>query len=396
MSTKFVVLSGFLGAGKTTTMTVAADQLRAVGQRVAVITNDQGVDLVDTAFAANGSADVGEVTGGCFCCRFEDLLAVMSQLIHRISPDVIIAESVGSCTDLTATVVRPLTALHGDEFVTAPMTTVVDPIRYLRMLPDLDRGDDGTDIAYLYRKQLEDAAVIGVNKADLLADDEIQLVVESLARRFPRAEVVTYSAATGRLTGLLDAWAGRHTADDGNLDLDYQRYGTAEARLAWLDRTLDLQALRHPFDPAAWARTFLTAMAHASRDKAHLIGHVKLMFQDTASGLLTKASLIDSSQSGVVDLAGATTSSAGRLVLNARVACEPEQLERLADESTAVADQDQDVRSTPAGQRSFKPGQPRPTHRMLAGDTTGQRHHLPPAPLSSSTRHGSGKGRVAP
>ncbi|GIG90663.1 GTP-binding protein [Plantactinospora endophytica] len=372
MSTRFVVLSGFLGAGKTTTMTAAADQLRTAGQRVAVVTNDQGVDLVDTAFAAKGSGNVGEVTGGCFCCRFEDLLTVMSQLIRRTSPDVIIAESVGSCTDLTATVVRPLTALYGDEFVTAPMTTVVDPIRYLRLLPDLDRGEHGTDIAYLYRKQLEDAAVIAVNKTDLLAPDEIHTVVESLTHRFPHAEVVTYSAATGQLTPLLDTWTRQHTADDADLDIDYQRYGTAEARLAWLDRTLDLQAAHRPFDPTAWIRTFLAAMARGSREEGHLVGHVKLMFQDATSGAMTKASLIDSGQPCAVDLAGTPTSSGGRAVLNARVACEPEQLERLADTAAQEADQDQGVRSRPASQRSFKPGQPRPTHRMLVGNATGQ------------------------
>ncbi|MEU7751359.1 GTP-binding protein [Micromonospora sp. NPDC049101] len=368
MSTRFIVLSGFLGAGKTTTMTTAAQQLRAAGHRVAVITNDQGVELVDTAVAAEGLAGVGEVTGGCFCCRFEDLLAVMSQLIRRQDADVIIAESVGSCTDLTATVVRPLAALHGDDFSIAPMTTVVDPIRYLRLLPDLDRGDSGSDLTYLYRKQLEDAAVIGVNKIDLLAADEVDTVVTSLTRRFPQAEVVTYSASTQQVAPLLDCWTRDHTADSDDLDVDYQRYGAAEARLAWLDQTLDLKTPSSPFEPAAWMRTVLQALARGCRAEEHMIGHVKLMFQDAASGTLTKASLIDYDRPSAVDLAGAATSLGGRAVLNARVACEPAQLEHLASDTVAEADQAWGVQSRLISQRSFKPGQPEPTHRMLVGN----------------------------
>src|SRR5262249_20109987 len=106
---RFIPLGGFLGAGKTTTMLAAARLLERRGERVSLITNDQGADLVDTQLArAAGFAGVGEITGGCFCCRFDDLADVVRRLSDQVNPTVVIAEAVGSCTDLQSTVVRPL------------------------------------------------------------------------------------------------------------------------------------------------------------------------------------------------------------------------------------------------------------------------------------------------
>jgi G3E family GTPase len=365
---RFIALGGFLGAGKTTTMVAAARQLRAAGKRVVVVTNDQGTELVDTALAARGldGAGAGEVTGGCFCCRFEDLVAVTTRLVEQENADVVIAESVGSCTDLTATVIRPLIALHGASFTVAPLTTILDPIRYLRLLPELDRGDSGHDVAYLYRKQLEDAAIIGVNKMDLLEEDEVAEVASSLSARFPQAEVVPYSAAGLRVGPLLDLWSRQHDSD-ADLALDYRRYGVAEAGLAWLNQTFDAEAAGGGFVPTAWARTALEAMARSCRDGGFTVGHIKVTVTDAETGSLTKAGLIDADGVPSVDLAQAAAVSRGRAVVNARVECEPAELERLVAAAVREADEVHGVRSVTAGQRSFKPGQPRPTHRILVG-----------------------------
>src|SRR5690242_17672576 len=116
----FVPLTGFLGAGKTTTMTTTALALQERGHRVAVITNDQGVELVDTKLVRSKLDSVAEVTGGCFCCRFEDLVEAVVGLVASDDVDTVIAEAVGSCTDLQATVVRPLRRYYGERMVVAP------------------------------------------------------------------------------------------------------------------------------------------------------------------------------------------------------------------------------------------------------------------------------------
>jgi G3E family GTPase len=93
------LVGGFLGAGKTTLILKAARILEARGVRVAAVLNDQGDDLVDTALARQSGTPADQVSGGCFCCRFPDLVDALERLAaHR--PDVIFAEAVGSCTDL--------------------------------------------------------------------------------------------------------------------------------------------------------------------------------------------------------------------------------------------------------------------------------------------------------
>ena len=67
---RYIMVGGFLGAGKTTAILRLAEMLRDDGQRVGLITNDQSVNLVDTAVLAAHGFPVEEITGGCFCCRF--------------------------------------------------------------------------------------------------------------------------------------------------------------------------------------------------------------------------------------------------------------------------------------------------------------------------------------
>ena len=95
----FALVGGFLGSGKTTLILRAAALLREQGLRVAVITNDQDSGLVDTKLSEAQELRTGEVAGGCFCCRFSELLDAAEQLT-AFRPDVIFAEPVGSCVDI--------------------------------------------------------------------------------------------------------------------------------------------------------------------------------------------------------------------------------------------------------------------------------------------------------
>src|ERR1700690_929168 len=103
---RLVLVGGFLGAGKTTLILAGARQLAATGKKVALIMNDQDGELVDTRYARSEHFETAEVTGGCFCCRFSDLLDRAKEL-RALNPDVIFAEPVGSCIDLSATILQP-------------------------------------------------------------------------------------------------------------------------------------------------------------------------------------------------------------------------------------------------------------------------------------------------
>ena len=131
---RFIMLGGFLGAGKTTSLMRLAAHLQGLGKNVGVITNDQAEGLVDSALAEQMNLPVREIAGGCFCCNSESLVDALERLEKETQPDVFIAEPVGSCTDLMATVSVPLKQVYQKDFAYAPYSVVIDPYRALQTL----------------------------------------------------------------------------------------------------------------------------------------------------------------------------------------------------------------------------------------------------------------------
>ena len=122
-----ILVGGFLGAGKTTLLLAAGSRLRAAGKRVGLILNDQGGELVDTRLAETAGFAAREITGGCFCCRFSEFVRAAGSFAPGEAPEFILAEPVGSCTDLAATILQPLRRYYGDRYKPAPLTVLADP-----------------------------------------------------------------------------------------------------------------------------------------------------------------------------------------------------------------------------------------------------------------------------
>ena len=217
-----IPLGGFLGAGKTTLILSASRLLQARGLKPAAILNDQGADLVDTRYVRENGIEAGQVSGGCFCCRFSDLIE-SAEMLRAYSPDVIFAEAVGSCTDISATTLQPLKLHHSHEFRLAPYSVLVDPAQ----AEALTAQDADADLAFLFRKQIEEADLVCFTKSDL----------HSTFPSLPAASVRYLSPFTGEGVA---AWLDEILAgeiDPGNklLEIDYERYARAEASLAWLN-----------------------------------------------------------------------------------------------------------------------------------------------------------------
>src|SRR5258708_22158517 len=152
---------------------------------------------------------------------------------------VILAEPVGSCTDLAATVVLPLERMYQARFTLAPLTIAADARRLL----DFVRQDGvralHDDITYLFAKQIEEAELLLLNKCDLLPESGLTFLRNWLLAYLPGVQVLPVSGRTGE--GLA-AWVERFLDPPTSqaqphqvLDLDYTRYGRAEARLGWLN-----------------------------------------------------------------------------------------------------------------------------------------------------------------
>src|SRR2546425_288265 len=221
---RFIMVAGFLWAGKTTTIARLARFYTSRGQKVGLVTNDQAQDLVDTHNLREQGFPVEEVAGACFCCKFDDLLASVEALQVSQRPDVILAEPVGSCTDLVATVVQPLKDLYGDRFSVAPYAVLFKPSHGLKILRN-EEGGFSAKAAYIFRKQLEEADAILINRIDELKPDAVEELTGLVAEQYPGTTVLRVSAKTGAgfaaLTELLDQEGqfGRKI-----LDIDYDIY----------------------------------------------------------------------------------------------------------------------------------------------------------------------------
>src|SRR5438105_5602415 len=182
---RYIMIGGFLGAGKTTAVARLAQYLSEQHLRVGLITNDQGSELVDTAMLRSRGFATEEIPGGCFCCRFNSLVEAANKLTAATRPDVFIAEPVGSCTDLVATVTYPLRRIYGDAFCIAPLSVLVDPVRALRVFGIESGGKFSEKVLYIYRKQLEEADIIVIGKTDLLDAARREALRGALASEFP-------------------------------------------------------------------------------------------------------------------------------------------------------------------------------------------------------------------
>lgn len=350
-----MIVGGFLGAGKTTTILALARALEAAGRTFGIVTNDQGSDLVDTHFLRSHDLVVNEVTGGCFCCNFDQFAGALAAYGPEV--DVILAEPVGSCTDLVATLFRPLRSEQTRRFELAPLAVVVDPRRARKYI----RGAGSPEINYLFGKQAEEADLLLLNKTDTLDRREVDELREELGRRFPGRSVAPVSATTGEGIAEIIELLGKVSHRDAPLEISYDRYGESEAALGWLNlraRIDDASAL----DPNELAVDVLRRIGAACRERSWEIAHAKIYL---VGGLdHTKASLVDETAAPTVDDAIASRPESLSLVLNARVAAPPADLEREA--TTAIREALSGPRLTVESSSAFAPAYPTPTHRIDA------------------------------
>jgi hypothetical protein len=338
-----VIVGGFLGSGKTSLILSAARLLEKRGLRCAVILNDQGYELVDTRHAEIEGVLAREVTGGCFCCRFSDLMSTIEELRNR-AVDVIFAEPVGSCTDISATVFGPLRE-EFDHYRVAPFTVLVDPAR----AGSLHGEDADSPLAFLFQKQLQEADLVCMTKADLYPE----------AAGLPGVEARFLSAKTGQgvpewldeiLSGALEA--GKTT-----LEIDYAQYARAEAALAWLNVSFTLEPAV-PTSPALAIGPFFDGLQDALTQAGISIAHMKV-FDRSRCGWLKVAVCANGEEPAVEGNLDASPTARHELLVNLRAKGDPAEVQKVVEEQLRqLAGRKLDMRFN-----CFSPAPPKPERR---------------------------------
>jgi CobW/HypB/UreG, nucleotide-binding domain len=341
-----VPLGGFLGAGKTTLILAASRVLEGRGIRAAAILNDQGSHLVDTRFVQENGVSADQVEGGCFCCRFSELIGAAARL-RAHSPGVIFAEAVGSCADISATTLQPLKLEYSAQFRLAPYSVLVDPQRAYQLS---SLAGAGSGPAFLFHKQLEEADLICFTKAD----------VSSQFPHLPQAPVRYLSALTGQgVAPWLDEVLSGEIEPAGKiLEIDYERYARAEAALAWLNMSVVVK-LRMPLSPSMLIGPLLEDLDRALTTQGLQLGHLKLM--DEACSGYVKASLTMNGEEPTVEgNLAASPAAVHELLLNIRAAGQPAQLQKIVEKRLAALPGKLEIRAL----QCFSPAAPEPEWRL--------------------------------
>ena len=367
MNPKYIMIGGFLGAGKTTTIARLAKDFVQQGKRVAIVTNDQTTDLVDTHSLRSQGFDVGEVAGACFCCNFNELTQTMEGMTSQNLPDIILAEPVGSCTDLVATVLLPLEKVYGRPLDIAPYGVILKPSHGKKILEGKPGGGFSPKAEYIFRKQIEEADFILINRADELSKTDLDHLDNLLSEQFPGKPILRISAKTG--SGFADFHEKLIPSDPDKpakrprttIDLDYDIYAEGEAELGWLNSQLDVTSTT-PFELDAFLMNLIHGLQKRFVELGAEAAHLKTI--GLFEGFYAVANLVSNETGAELSLPSGAIVQAANVVINARVRLDPVLLEKCVREQIAATTQKYSALGTIMALQSFRPGRPVPTHRM--------------------------------
>lgn len=359
---KLILVGGFLGAGKTTLLHRAANHLQRMGRRFGLIANDQTAHLVDTGILEREGFPVREVSGGCFCCHFDALVSRAEDLITTINPEILIGEPVGSCTDISATVIQPLKKLYPDRFQLAPFTVLADPFRLEECLDESRPKSFPESVFYIFLKQLEEADAIVVNKADRITPGQMARLESRIKEYFPEKPILLMSALND--IGV-EAWLRYvlHEEASGRwlAEVDYDTYADGEAALGWLNASIHL-ALPTEVNWMRYGEDLMNRLRAEFQERSAEVAHLKLIL--CGPGRTLQANWTGGGAEPLIQIAGAGEWIANHadLILNARAHLSPRELRQLVELSlNATAGSAMTVRIDRLD--CFQPARPQPTHR---------------------------------
>ena len=181
---KILIISGFLGSGKTTSVVKIGKYLKDRGYTIAVLVNDVADVGVDGQVINENGLESKEMPRGCICCTLKYALEGNIALIQAESdPDILIIEPTGvAFPDRIKEQIEKMD--FGPEVTMGPIISLIDGSKFGQIMEHSE---------YAATKQMENADLIVINKIDLMKDTEIG-AVENIVRNInPDADVFAMS-----------------------------------------------------------------------------------------------------------------------------------------------------------------------------------------------------------
>ena len=176
-----LVVSGFLGAGKTTLVKHLINDARQQGLRLAVVSNEFGELGIDRALLQEeGGPGYVELEGGCVCCQLSgELLNTLQNLWETIHPDRIVVETSG--------VALPFETLM--TFWREPVTKWVGESLAV-VVVNAEQVAEGRDLEGTFEQQVSSADLLVLNKMDLVVEDSLTCLKGTLESMAPGAPLI--------------------------------------------------------------------------------------------------------------------------------------------------------------------------------------------------------------
>ena len=199
--TKIDIISGFLGAGKTTLIKKLIGEALN-GQKIVLIENEFGEIGIDGGFLKDAGIEITEMNSGCICCSLVgDFGKALTEVIEKYSPDRIIIEpsGVGKLSDVIKAVKD--VAEH-QPVVLNSFVTVADAVKYKMY---------SKNFGEFFLNQIENAGAIFLSRTQNLKEEKLAQCVHALQHHNPKAKIVT--TPWDNLTGeqLLNVMEDSHT-----------------------------------------------------------------------------------------------------------------------------------------------------------------------------------------
>lgn len=330
---KYMVTSGFLGAGKTTSMIAFANSIDRRYGKAAILANDLGAgNIVDADFTATTDVLTTSITGNCICYQHENLVDKLHQLCTG-GATVIFSDIPGCGIGALDHVYLQLEEREPGEFDLMPFTCIVDPERLRMIMPEAAMINLPSEMRFLLDAQMAEADLIVLNKKDSLNHDEIEKRLSFIQATYPDTPVMVMSALTGEGVDEVVDYLMTHQAAAKHREIGYgsEAFIAAENLLSWYNRRVFLEEKTDKnIDFNAVIRDLFEEIRSGLQATGNNVPHLKAFASGSGNDFF-KASLLGVDYD--IEYASKLSQpySAISVILNARAAADSQVMAEIAE-----------------------------------------------------------------